>query len=302
MKKILIEVILSNQCNKRCEYCDLEFKNQEISIENIKKFLNIIHHSEDEIILNFFGWEPLLSFEKLKNIAEHTLGKVKKFSIWTNWVMLNKEKLDYFSLRNFEIYLSVDNLDEWKNIDFELISSFSEKIFINFILDPDYIKFENSKKLLDFLIEKWFEKFNLMPVYTTKKWTKKSLIELQKISNYFFTLKNIKLNKYSYFNWISSDLQFILDTDWFFYQDIDSLLWLQKQYKILSENLKNEINKKTKIWELWNIKISELCEKNNVELLKKLLFLIPKELNQTKINQIISLIINQKINILQWKN
>lgn len=301
MKKILIEVIISNQCNKRCEYCDLDFRNQEISDKNIDKFLETLRNSKEEISLNFFGWEPLLNFEKIKKISENIPENVKKLSIWTNWRFLDLKKWEYFKDKNFNIYLSVDSIDNWKLIDFDLVSKFQKNIFINFILDPDYINFEKSKKLWDFLIEKWFKKFNLMPVYTTKKWTKNSLIELQKISNYFSLNKKIKLNKYSYFNGISSDLQFILDTDWYFYQDVDSLLWLQKQYKIIPEKLKKEINEKTKIWELWQIKISELLEKNDPELLKKILFSIPESLNQTKINQIISLIINQKINILQWK-
>ena len=39
MKNILIEVIINNQCNKRCQYCDLDFKNKSLSKENIDDFL-----------------------------------------------------------------------------------------------------------------------------------------------------------------------------------------------------------------------------------------------------------------------
>lgn len=301
MKKILIELIISNQCNKRCEYCDLNFRNNEISDENIEKFLEFIEKSNEEITINFFGWEPLLNFWKIKNIVDNTFWKVKKFSIWTNWRLLNEKILKYLSEKNFSIYLSIDNIDNWKFLNFDLLSNFKNNFFINFILDPDYINFENSKKLWDFLIEKWFEKFNLMPVYTTKKWKKKSLIELQKISNYFSKNKKIILNKYSYFNGISSDLQYILETDWTFYQDIDSLLWLQKQYKILPNFLKEKIEQKTKIWKLWEISDRELLEKYNEKELLNLLFEIPKKLKFIKINKIISLIINWKIKIADDK-
>lgn len=301
MKKILIELIISNQCNKRCEYCDLNFRNNEISDENLEKFLEFIEKSNEEITINFFGWEPLLNFWKIKNIVDNTFWKVKKFSIWTNWRLLNEKILKYLSEKNFSIYLSIDNIDNWKFLNFDLLSNFKNNFFINFILDPDYINFENSKKLWDFLIEKWFEKFNLMPVYTTKKWRKKSLIELQKISNYFSENKKIILNKYSYFNGISSDLQYILETDWTFYQDIDSLLWLQKQYKILPNFLKEKIEQKTKIWKLWEISDRELLEKYNEKELLNLLFEIPKKLKFIKINKIISLIINWKIKIADDK-
>lgn len=301
MKKILIELIISNQCNKRCEYCDLNFRNNEISDENLEKFLEFIEKSNEEITINFFGWEPLLNFWKIKNIVDNTFWKVKKFSIWTNWRLLNEKILKYLSEKKFSIYLSIDNIDNWKFLNFDLLSNFKNNFFINFILDPDYINFENSKKLWDFLIEKWFEKFNLMPVYTTKKWKKKSLIELQKISNYFSENKKIILNKYSYFNGISSDLQYILETDWTFYQDIDSLLWLQKQYKILPNFLKEKIEQKTKIWKLWEIYDRELLEKYNEKELLNLLFEIPKKLKFIKINKIISLIINWKIKIADDK-
>ncbi len=58
----------------------------------------------------------------------------------------------------------------------------------------------------------------------------------------------INLETYSYFNWVSIDKQFILDTDMILYSDLDSLLWLQKQYKNIDINLKNKIEEKQKFY------------------------------------------------------
>jgi hypothetical protein len=63
----------------------------------------------------------------------------------------------------------------------------------------------------------------------------------------------------------------------FLYSDIDSLLWLQKQYKNTDENLKIEINSKTKICFLndKNISLNFILSKYNIKEILKLIFEIP---------------------------
>ena len=198
MDKILIELILTNQCNKRCEYCDLDFQNTVFSNESILNLDNFIKNNPAEYTINFFWWEPLLQFEKLQKVVKTLWNKIKKFTIGTNGVMLNQEYLEYFKNNNIFIYLSVDNISCWKDLNLELISKFAEIIQINFINDPNFLfnSLSTFEKILDF----WFQNIAFMPVFSTKKWEKSKLWELLKI---YQTIKNIsnniQLNTYGYF-------------------------------------------------------------------------------------------------------
>jgi sulfatase maturation enzyme AslB (radical SAM superfamily) len=55
MKKILIELILTNSCNKRCEYCDLDFKTKSFSFNDLDLFINFLKNNKAEYTINFFG-------------------------------------------------------------------------------------------------------------------------------------------------------------------------------------------------------------------------------------------------------
>lgn len=275
MDKILIELILTNSCNKKCEYCDLDFKAKSLSFDDLNLFTNFLKDNKADYTINFFGWEPLLEFDKLKYFVNKSKKYVSKYSIWTNWVFLDKEKLEYFKKNNVIIYLSVDNISLWKDLD--LLSNYSDIININFINDPDFLF--NSILTYEKIKEIWFKNIAFMPVFSTKKWVKKSLTKLNRIYEY---IKNnsswIRLKTYTYFNWVAVDKQFILDTDLYFYSDLDSLLWLQKQYKNINIELKKDINKKTQLLSLntKNITLNNLINLYNIEDILKLVFEIPK--------------------------
>ncbi len=290
--KILIELVITNSCNKRCEYCDLDFKNTFISDKSISLFIDFINKEKniDYFHINFFGWEPLLWFEKIKKIINWINNKKVKYSIWTNWNLLNKEKLDFFLKNKLNISLSVNNITWFKNI-YEIDKKYFKLIEINFINDPDYLF--NSKKIFDKILNKWFKNINFMPVFTTKIWDNKNLIELWKIVKFIKNnFSDFKINYFNYFNWISDEKQFILDTDWYFYNDLDSLLWLQKQYSCLSKEFKKKIDNFTKNTILnKNININKLIENYNIKDIIKLVNEIPKNLKQEKQNILIEKIL-----------
>ena len=172
MNKILIELILTNQCNKRCEYCDLDFKVKSLSFNELDLFIHFLKTNKADYTINFFWWEPLLEFGKLKYFFDNSKQYVSKFSIWTNWVLLNKEKLEYFRQNNIIIYLSIDNINLWKDIDLVLCSDYKDIININFINDPDFL--DNSILIFEKIKQYWFKNISFMPVFSTKKWSKQS--------------------------------------------------------------------------------------------------------------------------------
>jgi sulfatase maturation enzyme AslB (radical SAM superfamily) len=55
MHKILIELILTNSCNKRCEYCDLDFKTKSLSFDDLDLFIDFLKNNKAEYTINFFG-------------------------------------------------------------------------------------------------------------------------------------------------------------------------------------------------------------------------------------------------------
>ncbi len=278
MDKILIELILTNKCNKRCEYCDLDFQNKSLSFDELDIFINFIKKNKANYTINFFWGEPLLEFEKLKYFVNESKNNVSKFSIWTNWVLLTKEKLDFLRDNNIEIYLSIDNISLWKDLDLELIKDYKEIININFINDPDYL--DNSLLVFEKIIDLWFKNIAFMPAFNTKKWNIKTLWNLKQIYSKIITQSSIiNLSTYTYFNWVSIDKQFILDTDMILYSDLDSLLWLQKQYKNIDLNLKKSINDKTKILSLLSddITLEKVINIYNIDEILKLVFEIPKQ-------------------------
>ena len=56
-EKILFEFIVTNSCNKRCEYCKLDFRDNFIDDKIISNFINFIKKESlylKSIIINFF--------------------------------------------------------------------------------------------------------------------------------------------------------------------------------------------------------------------------------------------------------
>lgn len=277
MNNILIELILTNQCNKRCEYCDLDFRNKSLSYDDLDLFVDFLSKNKANYTINFFWWEPLLEFEKLRYFLEKSKKYVNRFTIWTNWFFLDREKLDFFSENNVFIYLSIDNITLWKDLNLVLIKEYSKIININFINDPDYLS--NSLDLYKKIKNFWFKNISFMPVYTTKKRIRENLVKLKIIyDNILSNSLNINLTSFCYYNWFSSDNQFILDTDWFFYSDLDSLLWLQKQYSIIDKNIIDDIENSTKLISLYdnNLSLEKIISLYNKEKILRLVLNIPK--------------------------
>lgn len=294
MRRILFEIILNNQCNKRCSYCDLDFKDTAFSFADLDKFVHFLRSNKDSVEyyhINFFGGEPLLSFDKIVYLLRNMGADKMRYSIGTNWLLLDKEKLDFFRQNDFIIHLSIDNIAGLQFFEKIKISWYEDIIEINFINDPEFLN--NSKKIFDFLKQREFNKINIMPVFTTKKWNKEAMKMLFELKRYIdgFHLKNIQY--FSYFNWFSSDIQYIIDTDLFFYQDLDSLLWLQKQYNIVPKSIREEIQNKTKIFPLEgnDYNVLDLIDKYNKKELLELIFKIPKVVWTYKDNLLIDKII-----------
>jgi sulfatase maturation enzyme AslB (radical SAM superfamily) len=254
MQNVIFHLVLTNQCNKRCEYCDLDFKNNIISKNDIDLFIKYINTSVDkfwEIRINFFWWEPLLEFETIEYVLENIKSKNVLYSIWTNWILLTQEK--YYILKQYtvEINYSIDTETFTSILQQDYLDFSDSNFYINFILNPNTIDY--SFPILEIIHELWIKNINILPVYATIDWNKNSLILLNKIINILWDKKNMNINGLSYYERPTSDIEYIIETNGNIYQDIHTHLWFLKQYEIIPQEMKVMIEKGSYIGSLETI-------------------------------------------------
>ena len=113
---------IAHDCNIRCKYCFAsqgDFKGQRsLMTEEVgKKALDLlIEHSGNRrnLEVDFFGGEPLMNFEVIKKLVEYGRAREEetrknfRFTITTNGVLLNDEKMKYINENMDNVVLSID--------------------------------------------------------------------------------------------------------------------------------------------------------------------------------------------------
>lgn len=117
---------VSHDCNLRCEYCfagkgDYHGDRMVMSAETGKKAIDyLVEHSRDRqrLEVDFFGGEPLLNFDVVQEVVtyarsrEKEWGKRFRFTITTNGLLLDDEKIDYINREMSNVVLSLDGRRE----------------------------------------------------------------------------------------------------------------------------------------------------------------------------------------------
>jgi uncharacterized protein len=116
---MFFHVILTTECNSQCRYCygealddvDEDFSDIEVDyslpskinydIESLRKFCE----RDPDCVLTFYGGEPLLCLDEIKQIMDQT--KLKLFMMQTNGLLLNHLEPDYVN-RLHTILVSID--------------------------------------------------------------------------------------------------------------------------------------------------------------------------------------------------
>ncbi len=113
---------IAHDCNLRCSYCFASkggFGGERLlmSAEVGKKSIDMLVKMSGErknLEVDFFGGEPLLNFEVVKEIVEYARTLEKKhdknfrFTITTNAVLLNEENMKYINKNMVNVVLSID--------------------------------------------------------------------------------------------------------------------------------------------------------------------------------------------------
>lgn len=118
---------ISHDCNLRCDYCFAgtgDFgtgHRMEMPLEVGKKAIDfLIEKSENRrnLELDFFGGEPLMNFDVVKEIVryarerEKECGKNFRFTITTNGTLLTDDRIDFINQEMHNVVLSVDGRKE----------------------------------------------------------------------------------------------------------------------------------------------------------------------------------------------
>ena len=117
---------VAHDCNIRCEYCFGDtgaFQGDRclLSLETGKKAIDFLIResgARHNLEIDFFGGEPLLNFEIVKQLVEYGRSVEKehhkniRFTITTNGVLLDDEKIDYINENMVNVILSIDGRPE----------------------------------------------------------------------------------------------------------------------------------------------------------------------------------------------
>ncbi|MBE6881853.1 MAG: thioether cross-link-forming SCIFF peptide maturase [Ruminococcaceae bacterium] len=113
---------ISHDCNLRCKYCfastgDFGKGRMLMPVETGKKAIDfLLTHSGNRhnLELDFFGGEPLMNWDAVKEIVDYARSKEEeynkkfRFTVTTNGVLLNDENIDYINKEMKNVVLSLD--------------------------------------------------------------------------------------------------------------------------------------------------------------------------------------------------
>lgn len=124
ISQIILE--LTEDCNLRCSYCIYDeetdkfrtWSKAHMTFDIACKAIDYAFaHSKDKLAITFYGGEPLLQYNLMKECIEYTLkkgqGKKITFGFTTNLTLMTREKAEYFSSLDFcSITGSIDGPEE----------------------------------------------------------------------------------------------------------------------------------------------------------------------------------------------
>ena len=137
-----VMLIVTKQCNLNCTYCFEHHKtNESMSVDTAKTIIqNEISDSEQkgqDLIISFFGGEPLLNFSLIKEIVEWSTTLIHKirvrFFVTSNGTLLTEEVQEWFKAHAhiIAIGLSYDCCEEMqatnRGCTIESVLSFAKK-------------------------------------------------------------------------------------------------------------------------------------------------------------------------------
>lgn len=162
---------IAHDCNLKCKYCFAEEgeyhgKRELMSFEVGKKAIDFLikaSGSRKNLEVDFFGGEPLMNFEVVKQIVSYARSIEKendknfRFTITTNGILLNDEIQEYINENMHNVVLSLDGRKEVNDL---MRGTANGKGSYDIIV-PKFQKMADSRNQTDYYVRGTFTKNNL---------------------------------------------------------------------------------------------------------------------------------------------
>jgi sulfatase maturation enzyme AslB (radical SAM superfamily) len=119
MKFSNLSFIVTDDCNFNCSYCFQGKEKTYMAPATIEKSIDFFYpYLGDKVDIIFFGGEPLMAYDKIKQavslLKEKNSDQSKNFlfNLTTNGMLMNPEMMDFFNKHHFELMLSFDGLTQ----------------------------------------------------------------------------------------------------------------------------------------------------------------------------------------------
>ena len=217
-KQLTLQV--TQQCNLRCEYCTYSgiynrnrtHSSKRMSWEVAKKSIDFFlkrNIAISEIVIGFYGGEPLLEFDLIKKCVKYAKqqveGKTIVFNMTTNGTLLNDEIVDFLVEHDFKLSISLDGSksEHDKNRKF-LNGQGSFDIIINNIqrIKQRYPEYDQKLTIMTTVnphidIDCVLEFFNSSEIFTDKfimfnSMKETSLDDELEYSNHYYQIRNLE--------------------------------------------------------------------------------------------------------------
>lgn len=115
MKYSSFTFILTDDCNYTCSYCYQTRAKGYLEISSAKKAVDFFWpYLENECYINFYGGEPLLAFDTIREIVrfieKKNIGRKKKvkYGVTTNGSLIDDRVITFFENNKFSVVISFD--------------------------------------------------------------------------------------------------------------------------------------------------------------------------------------------------
>nr|WP_317359224.1 thioether cross-link-forming SCIFF peptide maturase [uncultured Tyzzerella sp.] len=162
---------IAHDCNLKCKYCFAEEgeyhgKRSLMSVEVGKKAIDFLIEnsgSRKNLEIDFFGGEPLMNFDVVKEIVEYGRSVEKqhnknfRFTMTTNGILLNDDIADYI---NKNMHNAVLSLDGRKEINDKMrVRAGGQGSYDNIV--PKFVKMAEDRNQMDYYVRGTFTRNNL---------------------------------------------------------------------------------------------------------------------------------------------
>jgi len=178
-----LDVMVTERCNFNCVYCFHHQMPKDMTMETLN---NMIDHFlplfDDYVVINYFGGEPLLRLDFLKESAKVLRERVKGaiFNISTNLALYNNEVAEFAKeyMKKGSFQISYDGIDQERHRgSSELVRENIKKCIADIGVDMTCVRLTFTKDTIEHLYDNMVDIYNLGLRYVmhscdfTPEWT-----------------------------------------------------------------------------------------------------------------------------------